>query len=87
MDNLPLDLWRLIFEHKNIINYSSLFCFINKRVYKICSKNRNTNILNIACKDGAGWIRDPDQLATRSKIAARIFEYSKMVTRKRFYLE
>jgi hypothetical protein len=63
MDDLPIELWELIFGHKILHDYSKVLRFVNKRVNRICSKNINkkTNVMNIAARDGyfelVKWLR------------------------------
>ncbi len=73
LSDLPPELWELIFLDKVLISYSHLLSLICKKAHNICRKHKKENILDLACKNGAGWISDPDQLATRSMIAAWIF--------------
>ncbi len=52
LNNLPSELWELIFGDEILEEYSDLLCFVNKRVYKICSKKRNYDIMSAAAMDG-----------------------------------
>ncbi len=52
LSNLPIELWKLIFNDEILIPYSHLLSFICKKTHNICIKHKNKNILDIACKDG-----------------------------------